>query len=227
MPSVLEIACFSEKAVDIASAAGAQRIELCEDYNVGGITPGYELIKKVRASCALPLHVIIRPRAGNFVYSDTEIETIKHSVQFCKQTGIDGIVFGALNPQQQPDLELCKCVVQLSGTIPVTFHRAIDACLNMEASIESLIEIGIKRVLTSGGKQQAEAGAPLLKKLQWRYGQKIIIMPGGGVRSSNLQKILKQTSCTEVHSAAITDTSELPDHLEIKKLLSILNSKWA
>lgn len=214
----LEIACFSVEACVIAEKSGADRIEFCSDYNVGGITPNHEDILRVRELIKIPIHIIIRPRSGNFIYSKAEIEIMKQDIFFCKMNGINGVVFGALNSLNKIDLEINKELVDIANPMPVTFHRAIDECENIEDALIDLIGLGIKRVLTSGGMKNAMYGVDELKTLNGKFGTRIIIMPGGGIRSSNLENLIQETGCIEYHSSAITDNSDFIDLKEIQRL---------
>jgi copper homeostasis protein len=217
----LEIACFNIESALIAQANGADRIEFCENYSAGGVTPDYDSILELRKKISIPLHVIIRPRAGDFMYTAAEIESMKEQILFCKTNGIDGIVFGALTPAYTINASVCKNLVQLAGSLSLTFHRAIDQCKDIHAQVKLLIELGVHRVLTSAGKKSADEGIPELKLLNQNFGSDIIIMPGGGIRSTNISQIM-QTGCHEFHSAAITNGSEQTDALEIKQLRSLL-----
>lgn len=225
MHHLLEIACFSAEAAIIAEAGGAQRIELCKNYCVGGLTPDPESISGVKENCSIPVHVIIRPRAGNFVYSKNEFFQIREAIEICSKLKVDGVVFGALNQQNEIDIPACKSLINAAGNMSVTFHRAIDNCINLERGIEDLIQLGIKRVLTSGGKPTALEGLQTITSLQKNYGNQIVIMPGGGVRASNVLKIARESGCTEFHSAAMKVGSELPSRNEIARLHHALNER--
>lgn len=222
-PRLLEIACFNLQSALTAQANGAHRIEFCENYSAGGVTPAYNSILEVRKNINLPLHVIIRPRAGKFVYTDAEIEQMKEQILFCKMHGIDGIVFGALTPENTVDVFICKELIGLAGSLSLTFHRAIDECGDLHSQMKHLADLGINRVLTSGGKINAIDGIQQLKRLNEDFGSHLIIMPGGGIRSTNISQIM-QTGSHEFHSAAITGSSEHTDANEIKKLRSVLSS---
>lgn len=222
---LLEVACFNVESCILAQEAGADRIEFCSDYSAGGLTPRYEDIIKVKEKLHIPLHVIIRPRSGDFEYSKNEIEIIKNDILFCKENHIDGVVFGVLDNAQKIFLEINKDLFELAGAMSTTFHRAIDQSNNFDEAMDTLISIGFSRVLTSGNMQNASEGIQTLKKTQDKLGQQIIIIPGGGIRSSNIEQIIKQTNCIEYHTAAITDFSEKVNPDEIKKLKEILRNK--
>ncbi len=214
----LEIACFSVEACVEAEKAGADRIEFCADYARGGITPLHEDILKVRSIINIPVHVIIRPRDGSFLYSPEEIKVMKNDILFCKMNGIDAVVFGVLNSFNKIDLIINKELVELAKPMSATFHRAFDECENLETAIIDLINLGFIRVLTSGGKKNTTEGINELKALNKKFGPEIMIIPGGGVRSSSIANLMHETGCMEYHSAAITDNSNFIDIKEIGRL---------
>jgi copper homeostasis protein len=219
--NILEIACFDAESCIVAEQAGADRIEFCFDYAAGGITPSHEAILNVRKNLKIPLHVIIRARGGNFIYSVEEIERMKRDIIFCKLNKIDGVVFGVLNADKTVNIELNKELIALAKPMHATFHRAIDECTDIEEAMIEIIELGFDKVLTSGGKQNAEEGFVKLQQLQKKFRAKIKIMPGGGIRSFNIEKLLA-LDCTEFHSAAIINNEINPD--EIKRLKDILHN---
>lgn len=224
MPKCLEIACFNLESAQLAQSAGADRIELCENYAEGGVTPSEELICEIRKHVNIPVHVIIRPRGGSFYYSELERYEMKNSILLCKQHNIHGVVIGCLLPDNTIDVKACKEFIELAGPMKVTFHRAIDVCKDIKTEIQKLIDLGIERVLTSAGKESAQAGKDILSNLQADFGDKIIILPGGGIRSSNLGELATITNCNEYHSAAILKNTQVCDELEIKTMKRILNS---
>ena len=214
----LEIACFSVEACIEAENAGADRIEFCADYAKGGITPLHVDILKVKSIINIPVHVIIRPRDGSFLYSSEEIEVMKNDILFCKMNGIDAVVFGVLNSFNKIDLVINKELIELAKPMSATFHRAFDECENLDTAIIDLINLGFKRVLTSGGKKNATEGINELKALNKKFGTEIMIIPGGGVRSSTIENLMQETACREYHSAAIMDNSNFIDTKEIGRL---------
>lgn len=218
---ILEIACFDLVSAELAAAAGADRIELCENYVKGGLTPLNEIILSARERIKIPLHVMIRPRGGDFTYGSAELEVMRQQILFCKESGIDGVVFGVLTKKNDIDRNACRKLKSEAGPMQVTFHRAIDQCVDLDKSLKLLIDLGIERVLTSGGSKNAADHIPNLEVLQKIYGGELIIVPGGGVRSMNIQQLL-ETGCHEFHSAAITGQSLKVDVEEIKKLRKVL-----
>lgn len=215
---LLEIACFNVESCPIAQQAGADRIEFCADYSSGGITPTQKDILEARKFVHIPFHVIIRPRGGNFVYNSEEIEIMKNNILFCKEHKIDGVVFGLLNSDNTINLKANKELVELSKPMAITFHRAIDICVDIEKAMGEIIELGFNKVLTSGGKQNAVEGIDFLKNCQTKFGEKITIMPGGGIRSNNIESIAKETQCKEFHSAALVSGLDIANAEEIKSL---------
>ncbi|MBL7932514.1 MAG: copper homeostasis protein CutC [Bacteroidia bacterium] len=217
LKKVLEIACFNLESALIAQSAGADRIELCTDYSSGGISPKIELVKETREKIQIPLHVIVRSRDGNFCYNAFELEEMVAYTELCKNAGVNGVVFGALTDDKKIDLEACSTVKKAAGNMTLTFHRAIDECVDIKRGLQEIISLDYHRVLTSGGKQNAMNGIQSLKEMQNEFGNKIIIMPGGGIRSNNIKQIL-DTGCKEFHSAAITKSGALTDSQEIENL---------
>lgn len=222
---LLEVACFDVGSCFMAEQAGADRIEFCSDYSSGGVTPLRDDILRVKERLSIPMHVIIRPREGGFVYRKEEIETMKQDIVFCREQGIDGIVIGALHPNNTIDSGTCASFVELAGQMSCNFHRAIDACADMEKSVEQLIELGFKRVLTSGGKATAPEGMAQLAALQKHYGHQVIIMPGGGIRSNNIALLAASTQCEEFHTAAITKAGGQIDPEELIAIIKQLKQE--
>lgn len=221
MERLLEVACFNETSAQIAADHGAGRIELCRDYAAGGLTPELKTIERVKKAIAIPLHVIIRPRGGNFVFSGTELETMKEQVRQCDAMGVQGVVFGFLKEDMTVDEEQCSELIAVAGAMQLTFHRAIDQCNDLKTQIGHLIRLGIHRVLSSGAAPNAEEGRMALTVLQKIYGSQIGILPGGGIRSANLGSLLT-TGCREFHSACITRAGENADAEEIRKMVALL-----
>ncbi len=195
------------ESVDHAVAAergGADRIELCTDLSSGGITPSAELMQTVRDRIRIPVHVLIRPRAGNFVYSDHEVAVMRDDIESAKRLGMDGVVLGILGNNARVDIERTKALVELARPLSVTFHRAFDACHDLETSLEEVIEAGATRILTSAGQRRATDGLQTLAHLIQAAHDRIRIMPCGGINSDNLVRIVRTTSAQEIHSSAGT-----------------------
>ncbi|MFP3013257.1 MAG: copper homeostasis protein CutC [Arsenophonus sp. NC-PY1-MAG3] len=200
----LEICCYGAECALIAQEFGADRIELCSSSAEGGLTPSYGCLKQVIDALKISVHPIVRPRGGDFYYSDSEFEIIKHDIKFIRQLGFLGVVYGILNRDGHIDIPRMRILKELSGDMAVTFHRAFDMCITPKQAYIQLAELGIARILTSGQKQNAELGLPLLKELNV-LSRKIpnspIIMAGGGVKLSNIQKFI-DAGLPEVHSSA-------------------------
>jgi copper homeostasis protein len=202
MKFILETIAFNIESCSKAQIAGAQRIELCANHSEGGTTPSYGFIKAAREKLQIQLYPIIRPRGGDFLYSNDEFEIIKADIKICKNLGCDGVVFGMLNEDARIDKIRCSQLVNLAYPMGVTFHRAFDRVVDIEQALEDVIEIGCERILTSGLYPTAMEGLGNLKKLISLSKERIIIMPGSGVRASNIIKIALQTSAVEFHSSA-------------------------
>lgn len=214
MGNLLEIACFNIESCLIAQKAGAHRIEFCNDYQSGGLTPSFQDIAKARQLIKIPLHVIIR-------FKKDEIKQMEEAIWFCKKFNIDGVVFGILK-EKTIDILSCVKLVELAGTMACTFHRDIDKCTNIFESVEQLIDIGFTNVLTSGGKQNAKEGIETIAKLQEKYGDKINILAVGGIRPDNLTEIKEKTHCSNFHSAALKHPLNTADEQMITELLKQL-----
>ena len=202
MKLTLETIAFNIESCKLAQKAGAHRIELCDNPGEGGTTPSYGFIKAARQILKIDLFPIIRPRGGDFFYSHEEFEIMKTDIQVCKDLGCDGVVFGILNDDATIDKVRCKILVQIAYPMSVTFHRAFDRVTDPSQALEDVIECGFERILTSGFYSTAMEGADNLKKLIQVADERIIIMPGSGVRSSNIGELAKTTSAIEFHSSA-------------------------
>ncbi|MCO6161303.1 copper homeostasis protein CutC [Flavobacterium sp. NRK F7] len=222
MPS-LEIACFNLESAEIAQKNGADRIELCVEMSIGGTTPSLEMIQNVKAKINIPIYVMIRPRGGNFVYNETELEWMQSKIKVVKEMGINGFVFGILDVENKVDVIQNKALVSLAKPLPCTFHRAFDEVSNPFQALEELVACGFQTILTSGNAKNVNDGATQLKRLVQKANNRIIIMPGGSLRSSNLKMIQQKTNAIFYHSSAITDGTETADPIEIQRLKSILN----
>lgn len=198
---LLEIcACNYQSAVN-AQTAGAHRIELCTELAVGGLTPSYGLLKQVLKVLSIPVFVLIRPRSGNFTYSETEFEIMKEDIQLCKELGCSGIVSGVLNSDNTVDVKRTKQLIELSKPLSFTFHRAFDWTPNPLEALEQLIDLGAERILTSGQEPSADKGIELLRQLKTKANDRITILPGGGINIGN-SKMFKDLGFTELHASA-------------------------
>lgn len=187
-----------------AEQRGAERIELCSDLGNDGLTPTYELMQKTCSTLKIPVMVMIRPRAGNFVYSEKEIARMKAEIDQAKKAGAIGVVFGLLTSENKIDVENTRLLAEYAQPLPVTFHKAIDLLENPVEGVCVLKEIkGIKRILTSGGKATAKEGAETIRKMQKEAGTNIIILVAGKVSSENLEEIQQLTGANEFHGRRI------------------------
>jgi copper homeostasis protein len=206
---VIEICATSVQSAINAEKAGADRIELCSELAVGGITPSYGLILKVLEKVKIPVYVLIRPRSGNFVYSDEEFETMIQDIELCKDLGCEGIVSGVLNPDFTIDTQRTQELIRASSNMNFTFHRAFDLTPNPYDSLNQLMELGVDRILTSGQATSAENGIEVLKELKEKAGDKLTILPGGGINPNNI-KLFQENGFTEIHASASGILSESP-----------------
>jgi len=198
----IEIAVFSIEAAIAAYHAGAQRIELCTAPAEGGLTPSAATMRLARKYVKIPIHVMIRPREGDFCYTDREFETMLLDTAAAKMAGMEGIVAGILNPDGTVDEKRTSILVDAAAPMNVTFHRAFDMAVDLPEALESIIYAGCTRILTSGGQQTAPEGMEMITQLIKQAGDRIIIMPGSGVNSGNIKQIADATGATEIHLSA-------------------------
>ncbi len=215
---MLEIACFEITSAETALQSMADRIEFCQDFEKGGVTPDFYEFMHLKRTYKTPVYVMIRPKGGPFYYSAAEFIQMKSSVITFKEGGADGFVFGILDSENEIDVAKNNELLELAGDVPCTFHRAFDRTSDLEKSIEILIKLGFKTVLTSGGKKSAMDGKENLKKLIEKYSGQIEILIGGGVRSENIQVLKDFTRGTSFHSSAILKYDTFVTEAEIKKL---------
>ncbi|MBR5612164.1 MAG: copper homeostasis protein CutC [Bacteroidaceae bacterium] len=198
--SKIEICANSVESAVKAQEGGAYRVELCAGIPEGGTTPSFGDIRMARQLLQnTKLHVIIRPRGGDFLYSPLELEIMLHDIKVARQLGADGVVFGCLTAEGDIDIPAMKMLMNAVGDMSVTFHRAFDMCKNPQEALEQIIALGCSRILTSGQEPNAVKGIPLLKELVKRADGRIIIMPGCGVNPSNILHIAEETGACEFH----------------------------
>ncbi len=213
----LEIACFNYESALIAQQGGADRIELCDNFKEGGTTPEYAIATKARKEIKIDLLIMIRPRGGNFVYTNAELDQMKKDILYFKSLNVDGFVLGILNNDNSINIEQNTELVQLASPLPCSFHRAFDKVKDPQTALETVINCGFKTVLTSGFTSSAMDGIDNLNQLVNNANDRITIMPGGGVRSSNIAEIKNKTKAHYYHSSAIIN-GEIADIDEVKKL---------
>ncbi|WP_185286690.1 copper homeostasis protein CutC [Chryseobacterium indologenes] len=218
--SKIEIACFNPESAIIAFENGADRIELCDGLSEGGTTPGFDTTKELRQKINIPIFVMIRPRGGDFTYSDEEFEQMKEELMRLKSLKVDGFVFGILNENDEVNIEQNKTLVEMAKPLPCTFHRAFDRASGLENTLENVIECGFKTILTSGQKPNVSDGKENLKKLVELSDGRIEILVGGGLRSSNIEEIREVTKAGYFHSSAITDGGAFANASEVVALKS-------
>jgi copper homeostasis protein len=200
-PITLEICLESVDSVIAADRGGAQRVELCANLLEGGTTPSAGTIRAARENAKIAINVMIRPRGGDFLYTDTEFTSMQHDIRMAKGLGADGIVLGLLLPDGTVDVERTRHLVEMARPLPVTFHRAIDVSRDLLEALEDVISTGAARVLTSGGQPSVIDGAPVVAKMVQAAKDRIIVMPGCGIRPDNVLAILESTGASEVHIA--------------------------
>lgn len=203
---LLEISVESVEAAAAAERGGADRIELCSNLSVGGLTPAVVLIRAVRQQIQIPIFMMIRPRAGDFVYSEAEFAQMKNSITAAKDegAGTDGLVFGILKPNRTVDIARTRELVELAHPLPVTFHRAFDACPDFSQALEDVVRSGASRILTSGGAASAPKGSTNIAMLVAAAGKRITILPGAGINAQNILQLAAATQAHEFHSGLST-----------------------
>jgi copper homeostasis protein len=205
MNQKLEVIAFTLESCSIIQRAGAHRIELCDNPAEGGTTPSFGFIKEARKLVTIELYPMIRPRGGDFLYSAHEFAMMKQDIQLCKELGCDGVVIGLLHTNGTIDKVRTAQLIELAYPLGVTFHRAFDRTRDGLEAMETLIEIGCERILTSGLQPNVTEGADMLAQLVKASDDRIIIMPGSGVRSKNIHTIARQTGAVEFHTSARTN----------------------
>ncbi|XP_076630037.1 copper homeostasis protein cutC homolog [Colletes latitarsis] len=185
-----------------AIEGGATRLEVCVSLAEGGLSPTPGLVRKIKSFSPVPVYVMLRLRAGGFVYTKEDMDVMLQDLEILKDHGADGFVFGALTSSNEVDEEFCKSVLSAAGPLPVTFHRAFDEVNDPIKSLDTLIKLGFERVLTSGQRDTAEEGLELIKRLVERAQDKIVVMPGSGITKDNILKVKSVTGAKEFHASA-------------------------
>jgi copper homeostasis protein len=199
---VLEIAAFSIEAALNALHAGADRIEFCENPMEGGTTPSYGNLLLLSQITKQPIFPIIRPRGGDFLYTDREFQVMQNDLMACQQLGFKGAVIGLLNADGSIDTKRTSALIQAAGNMEISFHRAFDRCKDPFLALEQLIDMGCKRILTSGQVPNVNNAIPMMQQLVEKAKDRMIILPGSGVRADNIATIVKATGAKEMHSSA-------------------------
>ena len=198
----IEICVDSVAGALVAERGGADRVELCDNLLEGGTTPSAGCIKLARRHLKIGLQVIIRPRGGDFLYNDHEMEVIREDIRVAKELGANGVVIGCLTAEGDIDRQRTGELIQLARPLNVTFHRAFDMCRDVRQGLEDLISLGVDRVLTSGQEESCSEGLELIAALQKQAAGRIIVMPGGGITPRNVRRIVDATGVSEVHLSA-------------------------
>ena len=209
---VLEVAANSIASALAAEAGGAARVELCSALEIGGLTPSHAAIAMAQERLGIPVHVLIRPRAGDFVFDDLECEVMQRDIETCKALGCAGVVLGVLAADGDVDEPRCRALVDAARGMSVTFHRAFDFTRNPERALEAIIAMGCDRLLTSGQQTDALAGAPLIRKLIGQARDRITIMPGCGITPQNIVATATTTGAREFHASAKRHITARMDH---------------
>jgi copper homeostasis protein len=228
---ILVEACVDSVASALAAArGGARRLELCDALFDGGTTPSAGMIAACREAVSIPLHVMIRPRGGGFVYSDAERDVMRRDVVSARELGANGVVIGGLLPNGTVDLALVSMLQEAARELPLTFHRSFDVTPDLPASLESLAAAGVERILTAGGTSTAIDGATTLAGLVRQAGARLVVMAGGGVREENVRELVSATQAREVHvrltRLATSGISPRDQRLRIRRPLPEDETAW-
>lgn len=228
MAEIIFEACVESLASALSSEkCGAKRIELCSDLGIGGITPDYGLIETCLEYLKIPVNVLIRPRGGNFIYTEEELDKMRQDIIFCRNNGAHGVVIGILLEDGSVDTNRLSEMIDLAGPMSVTFHRAFDVAGDPIAVLDSLIELGINRLLTSGQKNDALSGIDTIQRLVEHAKERIIIMPGGGINENNIRRIIRETGIREIHGSARIVTGSGAERITVfseKKLSAMIKA---
>ncbi|MGH0054093.1 MAG: copper homeostasis protein CutC [Sphaerochaetaceae bacterium] len=220
---LIEICLDSVESVINAEKGGAGRVEFCSDLFEGGLTPTLGAFQVAKAHASIPLNVMIRPRGGDFCYSDLEFETMLQDARIFREAGANALVFGLLTPEGRIDTERTARLLEAANGLPITFHRAFDMTRNPYEAIEDLISLGVDRILTSGQEASVPEGLDLLASLIEQYGKRIVIMPGAGITERNFPKIHQQLQAKEyhmyLHSPVASAMQYRPEHIYMGGLL--------
>ena len=235
----LEICAVSPHSARAAFQGGADRIELCAALEMGGITPSFSAIEMSVKQSEMPVFVLVRPRAGDFCYSQTELQQMIRDIEICRELGVQGIVSGALHPDGSIQLSHLKALLKASEGMSFTFHRAFDRCNDPFAAAMQLADAGVQRILSSGQRSDAYLGAPLLAALVEKMNGQITFLPGGGINTDNVVELIRITGATEVHfsakktqkspfsfNSALADSNDYieSDEKLIQKMVELLHS---
>lgn len=217
---VLEICVDSVASALTAERGGADRIELCSALSEGGLTPSLGLLRQVRSKVSIAVHMMIRPRSGDFVYSDDDFAIMQEDIVLAARSGANGVVFGLLTANGEVDIERTRALVELSKPMQVTFHRAMDLTPDPFRALEAIIHGGADRVLTSGGELNAALGSARIQGLVRAARGRIQVMAGGGVRPENLEELVRLTGAKEWHTSLRRRSVKQGEHVPLTNLLA-------
>ncbi|KZS12471.1 Copper homeostasis protein cutC [Daphnia magna] len=212
---ILEVCVDSLESARNAELGGASRLELCSSLSLGGLTPTVGLVQSVKKCVKLPIYVMIRPRDGDFVYDEDELLVMEQDITSLKEVQVDGFVFGVLHLDCTVDREACLRLISSAYPLPCTFHRAFDVTTDAFVAMEELIQLGFRRILTSGQQQTAETGLELIVRLRERAGERIVIMAGAGVTERNASSIVMASRVTEIHGSASRQRESRPNSIRM------------
>ncbi|WP_375583160.1 copper homeostasis protein CutC [Cyclobacterium xiamenense] len=199
-PRILfEAPVYTMEAAVLAAANGVDRLELCADYGEGGTSPSAGLLKTIKANVSVPVFVMIRPRGGDFVYSDPELQAMEEDIRILGEQGADGFVLGVLHPSGQVNEPACAALLAAAGEKPCTFHRAFDLIPDKLSALEHIISLGFQRILSSGGGNRVSEGLPVLQQVMRQAMGRIVLMPGGGLTTEDLRPLYQTGHLREVH----------------------------
>jgi copper homeostasis protein len=213
---MLEIAANSVASALAAQQGGAGRVELCTALELGGLTPSHAQIALARERLHIPLYVLIRPRAGDFLYSELECETMRRDIEACVALGCDGVVLGVLDAQGNVDTARCRTLIAAAGKLGVTFHRAFDLSRDPPRALEDIMALGCERILTSGAQAGAADGNTLIRELVRQAGDRIVVMPGASITAQNIAALAAATGAREFHASA---KGQLPSGMQHRQAL--------
>ncbi len=209
---ILEVLVDSVESGRAAVDGGADRLEVCQNLFEGGTTPSAGLLAALQRTVAVPLNVMIRPRGGDFCYSEDEFEVMRQDVRIARDLGASGVVFGILNPDGTVDAGRTGELMRLARPLTGTFHRAIDVTRDLGEALETLIGLGVNRVLTSGGESTVLEGIDAIASLVTQAGDRIVVMPGGGIRERNVEKVVATTGAREIHVSGSRSVESRMEH---------------
>lgn len=220
---LLEVCANSVESALNAQNGGAERIELCSELSVGGVTPSYGMISLAKDLLQIPVYVLIRPRGGDFVYSQLEVETMKEDIAFCAEKGCEGLVLGALHRDRSINTDITYQLMEKAGFMDVTFHRAFDQVPNHFEALDTLRDLGVQRILTSGGAQSVLDGIDRLGELVEEAEDEVIIMPGGGIRPTNFRQLL-EIGASEYHSSCLLPNELITSKVVVEEMKQLLKT---